>query len=171
MSCSLFTLRGNGTRTGTGNWTSTTGNNGSWFLCLSQASVNIPVQHISTHWFRFQFLYLSQSSSHAVWISHNRMFIVTEFFVSSCILSDLWNLCRDFKCYWVTSWRRSRTFGETFCVWRAAVTLRQRPHTKLPPPSQCSANTSENCTPHSRNLQPVKPPKSTTCKTTEIYNL
>ena len=41
------TLHGNGTRTGTGH--GTTGNNESWFLSLSQTSVNISVTHICTH--------------------------------------------------------------------------------------------------------------------------
>ena len=37
----LFTLHGNGTRTGAENVTSTIGNNGFWSLSLSQTSVNI----------------------------------------------------------------------------------------------------------------------------------
>ena len=49
VSNDLFTRHGNRTRTGTGNQTSTIGNNGSWFLSLPWTSVNISVQHISTH--------------------------------------------------------------------------------------------------------------------------
>ena len=68
----LFTLHGKGTRTGKGNWTSTStiGNNGFWFISLSQTSVNISVQHITTHCSQSHSLYLSASHSHVVWISH-----------------------------------------------------------------------------------------------------
>ena len=53
---SLFTLHGNGMGRGTGNWTSTMGNNEPWFLSLSQTSVNISVQYIRTHWSRCNIL-------------------------------------------------------------------------------------------------------------------
>ena len=64
----LFTLDGTGT--GTGNWISTIGNNGSRFLSLSQISVNISVQYIRTQW--SQSLYPSRSHSREVLISHNK---------------------------------------------------------------------------------------------------
>ena len=47
----------------TGNCTSTIANNESWFLSLSQTSVNISVQHISTHFSQPYFQYLSRSRS------------------------------------------------------------------------------------------------------------
>ena len=50
-----------GTATGTGNWTSTIGNDGSWFLSLSQTSVNISVQHIRTHYSGYHSIYPSMS--------------------------------------------------------------------------------------------------------------
>ena len=48
-----------------------TGNNGSWFLLLSWTIVNISVQYIGTDESQSLSLYLSQSPSRAVWISHN----------------------------------------------------------------------------------------------------
>ena len=52
LSYGLFTLHGNGTGISTGNWTSTIGNNGSWFLYLSWTSMNISVQYIRTYCYR-----------------------------------------------------------------------------------------------------------------------
>ena len=65
----LFTLHGNRTGTGTGNWSSTIGNNGSRFPSLSRTSVNISVQYIRAHCSQSS---LSLSRSGAVWISHKK---------------------------------------------------------------------------------------------------
>ena len=45
----LFTLYGTKIEGDTGNGTGTTGNNGSWFLYLSQTNVNISVSNIRNH--------------------------------------------------------------------------------------------------------------------------
>ena len=67
---------GNWTKTGTENWTNTMGNNGSWFLSLSQTRVNFSVQFIWSHWSQSRSLYLSRSRSCscAVWMNQKPVF-------------------------------------------------------------------------------------------------